>query len=119
MPTKATLSLTHTCPSAAEITALHGTGVAFANPWASGPQCRLTQGSRETPRNHGAQVQPATAIGSHTGQDPGSTAARVVLPAGLAVPNPASIALHELLGYELISIVREVGRKFEHWIDTR
>ncbi len=37
----------------------------------------------------------------------------------VAEPNPASIALHESLGYELIGTVREVGRKFDHWIDTR
>ncbi len=36
----------------------------------------------------------------------------------IAVPNPASIALHEKLGYELVGTVREVGRKFDRWIDT-
>ncbi|MDQ6688264.1 MAG: N-acetyltransferase family protein [Actinomycetota bacterium] len=37
----------------------------------------------------------------------------------VAEPNPASIALHESLGYELVGILREVGRKFDRWIDTR
>jgi L-amino acid N-acyltransferase YncA len=37
----------------------------------------------------------------------------------VAEPNPASIALHESLGFELVGILREVGRKFDRWIDTR
>ncbi len=37
----------------------------------------------------------------------------------VAEPNPASVGLHESLGFELIGILREVGRKFDRWIDTR
>lgn len=37
----------------------------------------------------------------------------------VAVPNPASIALHEALGFELVGTLREVGRKFDRWVDTR
>lgn len=37
----------------------------------------------------------------------------------VAEPNPASVALHESLGFELIGTLREVGRKFDRWIDTR
>lgn len=37
----------------------------------------------------------------------------------VAQPNPASTALHESLGYELVGTLREVGRKFDRWIDTR
>ena len=37
----------------------------------------------------------------------------------VAQPNPASIALHESLGYELVGTLREVGRKFGCWVDTR
>lgn len=36
----------------------------------------------------------------------------------VAQPNPASTALHESLGYELVGTLREVGRKFDRWIDT-
>ncbi len=39
--------------------------------------------------------------------------------ATVAEPNPASVALHESLGFELVGILREVGRKFDRWIDTR
>lgn len=37
----------------------------------------------------------------------------------VAEPNPASVALHESLGFELVGILREVGRKFDRWVDTR
>lgn len=37
----------------------------------------------------------------------------------VAQPNPASTALHESLGYEIVGTLREVGRKFDRWIDTR
>ena len=37
----------------------------------------------------------------------------------VAEPNPASVALHESLGFELVGTLREVGRKFERWVDTR
>lgn len=37
----------------------------------------------------------------------------------VAMPNPASVALHESLGFELVGTLREVGRKFDRWVDTR
>jgi len=36
----------------------------------------------------------------------------------VAEPNPASVALHESLGFELVGILRGVGRKFDRWADT-
>ncbi len=36
----------------------------------------------------------------------------------IAQPNPASVALHEKLGFELVGTFREVGRKFDRWVDT-
>lgn len=38
--------------------------------------------------------------------------------AGIALPNQASVALHEKLGFEKVAHMREVGRKFEEWIDV-
>ena len=37
---------------------------------------------------------------------------------GIALPNPASEALHERLGFEQVARFREVGRKFGEWIDV-
>jgi len=37
---------------------------------------------------------------------------------GVALPNPASIALHEKLGFKKVAHFREVGFKFKQWIDV-
>lgn len=37
----------------------------------------------------------------------------------IAQPNPASVALHEKFGFELVGTLREAGRKFDRWVDTR
>jgi L-amino acid N-acyltransferase YncA len=42
---------------------------------------------------------------------------RVVL-GGIAQPNPASVSLHEGLGFEKVAHFKRVGRKFEQWIDV-
>jgi phosphinothricin acetyltransferase len=37
---------------------------------------------------------------------------------GIALPNPASVALHERLDFEKIGHFAEVGRKFDRWVDV-
>lgn len=37
---------------------------------------------------------------------------------GIALPNPASIALHEKMGYEKVAQFREVGYKYGQWLDV-
>lgn len=37
---------------------------------------------------------------------------------GIALPNPASIALHEKLGFEKVAQFREVGTKLGQWLDV-
>ena len=37
---------------------------------------------------------------------------------GIALPNPASVALHEKLGFEKIAHFAEVGWKFDRWVDV-
>jgi len=37
---------------------------------------------------------------------------------GVALPNPASIALHERFGFEKVAHYKEVGMKFGRWIDV-
>ena len=36
----------------------------------------------------------------------------------IAQPNPASEALHRAVGFEPVGTLREVGRKFDRWVDT-
>ena len=36
----------------------------------------------------------------------------------IALPNPASVALHERFGLAQAGLFREVGRKFGHWVDV-
>jgi len=38
--------------------------------------------------------------------------------AGIALPNPASVSLHEKLGYSKVGLFRDVGFKFDRWIDV-
>lgn len=37
---------------------------------------------------------------------------------GIALPNPASVALHERLGFRNVARFREVGFKQDRWIDV-
>jgi L-amino acid N-acyltransferase YncA len=36
----------------------------------------------------------------------------------IALPNPASVALHEAFGFTHAGVLREVGHKFGEWVDT-
>jgi L-amino acid N-acyltransferase YncA len=38
--------------------------------------------------------------------------------AAVALPNPASLGLHRASGFEEVGVMREVGRKFDRWIDV-
>jgi L-amino acid N-acyltransferase len=38
--------------------------------------------------------------------------------AGIAADNPASVRLHKRFGFQVVGIEREVGYKFERWIDV-
>jgi len=37
---------------------------------------------------------------------------------GIALPNAASVALHEKLGFEKVAHFRQVGMKFNRWVDV-
>lgn len=37
---------------------------------------------------------------------------------GIALPNPASVALHERLGFRQVACFKEVGHKFGNWVDV-
>ncbi|MFC1570088.1 GNAT family N-acetyltransferase, partial [bacterium] len=36
----------------------------------------------------------------------------------ISMPNPASVALHQKFGFEKVGRFKEVGYKFEKWIDV-
>ncbi len=36
----------------------------------------------------------------------------------IALPNPASVALHETLGFRKVGQLEQIGRKFETWLDV-
>ena len=38
--------------------------------------------------------------------------------AAVALPNPASLALHRACGFDEVGTMREVGRKLDRWIDV-
>ncbi|MEO1104541.1 MAG: arsinothricin resistance N-acetyltransferase ArsN1 family B [Pseudomonadota bacterium] len=38
--------------------------------------------------------------------------------AGITLPNPASVALHEAMGFEKVGVFREVGKKFKVFHDV-
>ncbi|NEX63334.1 GNAT family N-acetyltransferase [Noviherbaspirillum galbum] len=37
---------------------------------------------------------------------------------GIAQPNEASVRLHEKLGFERVAMFKEVGKKFDRWLDV-
>lgn len=55
---------------------------------------------------YGALVEVLRAAGMHA------------VMAVITLPNPASVALHEALGYQKVGHLAEVGYKFKRWIDV-
>jgi L-amino acid N-acyltransferase YncA len=97
----------------------HGrvTGYAYAAPWHQRCAYRLSvestiyladgaSGRGIGTRLYRALLDELTARGMHC------------VVAGIALPNGPSVALHEKLGFSKIGHFREVGRKFERWIDV-
>ncbi len=37
---------------------------------------------------------------------------------GITIPNPASIALHEKLGMKQVAHIKDIGYKFDQWLDV-
>ena len=92
-------------------------GYAYAGPWkARAAYARTVESSiylRDDIRGRGmgaslyaALIERLKSLGMH------------VVIGGAALPNAASIALHERLGFEYVGTFREVGWKFERWIDV-
>ena len=92
-------------------------GYAYAGPWkARAAYARTVESSiylRDDIRGRGigtslytALIERLKSLGMH------------VVIGGAALPNAASIALHERLGFEYVGTFREVGWKFERWMDV-
>jgi L-amino acid N-acyltransferase YncA len=92
-------------------------GYAYAAPWKLRSAYRFTVETTiyldtgSTGRGHGgtlyrALLQALRADGLHS-------AIGII-----ALPNPASVALHERLGFRQVGQLRDVGRKFDAWIDV-
>lgn len=72
-----------------------------------GASARVTQWSLPSPESDACfATAPLTTLDVHCAVG------------GIAQPNPASVALHEKLGFENIGRFREIGRKFGRWIDV-
>jgi phosphinothricin acetyltransferase len=92
-------------------------GYAYAAPWQQRSAYRFAAEST-------VYIDP-----SATGRGLGSLLYAELLPAirargirsvigGIALPNDASVRLHEKLGFEKVSHFKEVGFKFERWVDV-
>ena len=98
---------------------LNGTpkGYALAGPWKS--RCAYRYSVETTvyvsPAHQGSGI--GTALYRHLIDSLVRTEVHSLI-AGIALPNPASIVLHEKLGFEKIGHFKEVGRKFDKWLDV-
>lgn len=91
-------------------------GYAYASRWRARPGYRHAVETSvylvpdEHGRGHGARLVRALLgrldAGIHT------------VIGGIALPNPASVALHERLGFRQVACFTEVGRKFGQWVDV-
>lgn len=92
-------------------------GYAYATPWRSRSAYRFS-------------VETSVYINhQYTGQELGQQLYQVLLDdlrqrqihtviGGIAQPNPASVALHEKMEFEKVAHFKEVGFKFNRWIDV-
>lgn len=67
---------------------------------------RTATGQGIGPRLYTALIDALKAMGLH------------VVIGGVALPNPASVALHEKLGFQKVAHFKETGWKFGKWIDV-
>lgn len=93
------------------------TGYAYATPW-------------RVRRAYRSSVETSVYVRSgQQGRGTGTALYRVLLAkltqagyhlaiGGIAQPNAASVALHEKLGFEKVAHFKEVGYKFDRWVDV-
>ncbi|PHV12548.1 arsinothricin resistance N-acetyltransferase ArsN1 family B [Chitinimonas sp. BJB300] len=92
-------------------------GYAYASPWRSRPAYRHSVESSVYlapqaqrlgigERLYLALIEQLRKVGKHT------------VIGGIALPNAASVALHEKLGFRQMALFEQTGYKFGRWIDT-
>ncbi|MBC3919223.1 N-acetyltransferase [Undibacterium sp. CY18W] len=92
-------------------------GYAYATPWRVRSAYRFSVESTV----YVSPEHPRKGIGARLYQvllnDLRDSGIHVVL-GGIAQPNAASVALHERFGFEKVAHFKDVGRKFEQWVDV-
>lgn len=92
-------------------------GYVYASAWKARHAYRYAAESTVymAPGHHGRGI--GTALYERLISDLKTQSVHAVM-AGIALPNDASIALHEKVGFEKVAHFKEVGWKFERWIDV-
>lgn len=93
------------------------TGYAYATPWRARSAYRFSVETTVYVAPGYARQGIGLQLYSALIDELRSRGIQVVL-GGIAQPNPASVALHENLGFEKVAHFQRVGRKFEQWIDV-
>jgi len=92
-------------------------GYAYAGPWKARHAYRFATECTVylSPDYHGKGI--GTALYKQLFAKLCAMSVRTVM-AGIALPNAGSVALHEKMGFEKVAHFKEVGWKFEKWIDV-
>ena len=92
-------------------------GYVYASPWKTRHAYRYAAESTVyiVPGQYGKGI--GTALYERLISDLKAQSVHAVM-AGIALPNDASIALHEKVGFEKVAHFKEVGWKFERWVDV-
>ncbi len=92
-------------------------GFAYSSDYRPRPGYRLTRETSvylaEQARGHGLGRRLYDALLPRLAADGMHVALALI-----ALPNPASVALHQACGFEHLGTMREVGQKFGRWLDT-
>ncbi|MEC5216270.1 L-amino acid N-acyltransferase YncA [Actimicrobium sp. GrIS 1.19] len=92
-------------------------GYAYATPWKARSAYRFSVESTVYVDLHHAKKGIGIALYERLIDDLRARRTHIVL-AGIALPNQGSIALHQKLGFMQVAQLREVGRKFDRWVDV-
>ena len=92
-------------------------GYSYATPWKVRSAYRYSvESSVYVSVDHGKQGI-GSALYQRLVDDLRERGVHIVL-GGIALPNQASIALHQRMGFVQVAQLREVGRKFDRWVDV-